>query len=104
MLRPRSRAGFCFIFYGLGRLAVQLIIAFNLGMKVLVTGGSGYLGMHVRQFFSADDLSRASNLDILVPGDAAIAGDYDMVIHLAAQLEKSPETAANTFQTNVDGT
>ena len=34
-------------------------------MKTLVTGGSGYLGIHVRRFFDADDFSRRSNLDIL---------------------------------------
>jgi nucleoside-diphosphate-sugar epimerase len=73
-------------------------------MKVLVTGGSGYLGTHVRRFFDADDLSRTSGLDILNTQDAAVAGDYDTVIHLAAELDKSPDAAANVFLTNVEGT
>ena len=29
-------------------------------MKILVTGGSGFLGTHVRSFFGADDFSRKS--------------------------------------------
>lgn len=73
-------------------------------MKVLVTGGSGYLGTHVRRFFEADDLSRRAGLDILDPNDAAMAADYDMVIHLAAHLDKSPEAADQVFLTNVQGT
>ncbi len=73
-------------------------------MKVLVTGGSGYLGTHVRKFLGADDLSRRSNLDILSIENAGIVKDYDVVIHLAALLDKSPENAGNIFLTNVDGT
>jgi nucleoside-diphosphate-sugar epimerase len=73
-------------------------------MKVLVTGGSGYLGIHVRRFFNADDFSRRSGLDILDPYDASRVADYDAVIHLAAHLDKSPEAAAACFRTNAEGT
>jgi nucleoside-diphosphate-sugar epimerase len=73
-------------------------------MKVLVTGGSGYLGIHVRRFFSADDMSRRSNLNILSEYDAEQVKDYDVVIHLAAHLDKDPDAAALSFRTNVDGT
>ena len=32
-------------------------------MKILVTGGSGYLGTHVCRFFNADDFSRRTGHD-----------------------------------------
>ena len=73
-------------------------------MRILVTGGSGYLGTHIRRFFEADDLSRRSGLDVLNSADAVIAHEYDVVIHLAAHLDKSPEAAEQVFLTNVDGT
>ncbi|CAN5332835.1 GDP-mannose 4,6-dehydratase [soil metagenome] len=73
-------------------------------MKILVTGGSGFLGTHIREYFGADDFSRRSNLDILNLQDAQIAENYDVVIHLAAELDKSPENAESVFLTNVEGT
>ena len=73
-------------------------------MKILVTGGSGYLGTYVRQFFSADDFSRRSNLDILNDQDVERVQDYDAVIHLAAHFDKHPDGAPQCFQTNADGT
>ena len=79
-------------------------MTFNLDMKILVTGGSGFLGTHVRQFLGADDFSRRSGLDILNMQDAAIVRDYDVVVHLAAHLDKSPNGAGQVFLTNVEGT
>ncbi|HWS98915.1 MAG TPA: NAD(P)-dependent oxidoreductase [Pyrinomonadaceae bacterium] len=73
-------------------------------MRILVTGGSGYLGLHVRRFFEADDFSRRSGLDVLSPQDAAAASDYDVVIHLAAHLDKDPAAAEDCFRTNAEGT
>jgi nucleoside-diphosphate-sugar epimerase len=73
-------------------------------MKILVTGGSGFLGMHICRYFNADDFSRRSNLDILNLQDAQIVEEYDVVIHLAALLDKSPENAESVFLTNVEGT
>lgn len=73
-------------------------------MKILVTGGSGFLGTHIRNFFEADDFSRRSNLDILNLQNVATVEDYDVVIHLAAFLDKSPENAEECFLTNVEGT
>jgi nucleoside-diphosphate-sugar epimerase len=73
-------------------------------MKILVTGGSGYLGIHVRQFFNAVDFSRRSGLNILDPRDVEIAANYDVVIHLAALLDKDPAAAELCFRTNAEGT
>ena len=73
-------------------------------MKTLVTGGSGYLGTHVRRHFDADDLSRRSGFNILDSQDAAMVGEYDLIIHLAASLDKSPDAADEVFLTNVEGT
>jgi nucleoside-diphosphate-sugar epimerase len=73
-------------------------------MKILVTGGSGYLGTHVRRFFSADDFSRRSGRNVLDPSDAAVVEDYDVVIHLAAFLNKDPTSAEDCFNVNAEGT
>jgi nucleoside-diphosphate-sugar epimerase len=73
-------------------------------MKILVTGGSGYLGTYVRQFFSADDFSRRSELNILDEEALKKIADYDAVIHLAAHFDKSPDGARECFQTNAEGT
>jgi len=73
-------------------------------LKLLVTGGSGYLGTHVRRFFSADDLSRRSHLDVLNPDEAAKVAHYEVVIHLAAYSSKNQADAENCFRTNVEGT
>ncbi|MGI9035650.1 MAG: NAD-dependent epimerase/dehydratase family protein [Pyrinomonadaceae bacterium] len=72
-------------------------------MRVLVTGGSGFLGTHVLRFFAADDFSRRSGLDVLNLQDAQKVKDYDVVIHLAAFLDKSPESAETVFLNNVEG-
>src|ERR1044072_8944982 len=73
-------------------------------MSILVTGGSGYLGTYVRQFFAADDFSRRSNLDVLDQHDVQQIGEYDTIIHLAAHFDKHPSGAQQCFQTNSDGT
>lgn len=73
-------------------------------MKTLVTGGSGYLGTYVRSFFSANDFSRRTDLDIRDPEAVKTIADFDAVIHLAAHFDKSPEGAEECFRTNAEGT
>jgi CDP-paratose 2-epimerase len=73
-------------------------------LRILVTGGSGYLGTHVRRFFDAEDFSRRSELDVLSPMDTARAASYDVVVHLAAHLSKNPADAEKCFRTNIEGT
>ena len=73
-------------------------------MKILVTGGSGFLGTHMCKLLGADDFSRRSGLDVLNMQDAQRVKDYDVVIHLAAILDKSPDATEMVFLTNVDGT
>ena len=73
-------------------------------MKVLVTGGSGYLGTYVRQFFSADDFSRRSGFDVLYEQAVEKVADYDAVIHVAAHFDKHPDGALQCFRTNAEGT
>jgi nucleoside-diphosphate-sugar epimerase len=72
-------------------------------MKILVTGGSGYLGTHVRRFFDAADFSRRSGRDVLSGYEASLVADYDAVIHLAAYMNKSPDGAELSFRTNAEG-
>ncbi len=73
-------------------------------MRILVTGGSGFLGTHIKEHFGADDFSRRTGMDLLNPLDTPEAGEYDVVIHLGAQLDKSPGSADSVFRTNVAGT
>lgn len=73
-------------------------------MKTLVTGGSGYLGTFVKNFFEADDFSRRSGFDIRDEQAVERVADYDAVIHLAAHFDKSPEGASECFRTNATGT
>lgn len=71
-------------------------------MKTLITGGSGYLGTHIRHFLAADDFSRRSGHDVLSYQDLEMVADYDAVIHLAAYLDKDPEGAELCFRTNAE--
>ena len=73
-------------------------------MKILVTGGSGYLGTHVLRSLGGQDFSRRSGFDILKPDDTAVIAEYDVVIHLAAFLSKDPADAEQSFRSNAEGT
>ena len=73
-------------------------------MKTLVTGGSGYLGTFVQNFFGAEDFSRRSGFDVRDEQAVERIADYDAVIHLAAHFDKSPDGASECFRTNATGT
>jgi CDP-paratose 2-epimerase len=72
--------------------------------KIIVTGGSGYLGKHVRRYFGADDFSRRSGLDIRNAADARSITDYDVIIHMAALVDKRREATNSVFAVNIEGT
>lgn len=73
-------------------------------MRILVTGGSGYLGTWVRQFFSAHDFSRRAGFDIRDEEAVKAVADYDVVIHMAAHFDKDHSGAHECYRTNAEGT
>lgn len=72
--------------------------------RILVTGGSGYLGAFVRRYFDADDFSRRSGWDVCDPEHAKKVAGYDAIIHMAASVDKRIEGADRCFEVNVGGT
>jgi nucleoside-diphosphate-sugar epimerase len=72
--------------------------------RILITGGSGYLGSHVRNYFGADNFSRSIGRDVTNPDHASCIADYDAVVHLAASVDKTDDGEPAAFDVNVRGT
>src|SRR3989344_4389097 len=71
-------------------------------MKILVTGGSGYLGNHVCKYFNAIDYSRSKGLDLLDEKSLRESLDgIDVIIHMAGATKGTNE---ELFRNNVDST
>ncbi len=70
----------------------------------LVTGGSGYLGTHVRTYFGADNASRRAGWNLLDGTTRDRIAGYPLVIHLAAVVDKSPRAWDLCRESNIEAT
>jgi len=70
----------------------------------LVTGGTGYLGVHVAAALGATVAGRRQGLGLFTPALAEALAHHHVIVHLAARVAKAPEAAADCFEVNSDGT
>jgi len=73
-------------------------------MRVAVVGGEGYLGHHLCKYFSADSLSRRNGFDITDSGIVNRLGEYEVIMHMAALVDKSEKKPEEVFRVNSGGT
>ncbi|WP_058867472.1 NAD(P)-dependent oxidoreductase [Chloracidobacterium thermophilum] len=70
----------------------------------LVTGGTGYLGVHVAAALGATVAGRRQGLGLFTPALADALAHHRVIVHLAAHVAKAPDAAAACFEVNSDGT
>lgn len=73
-------------------------------MKIVVIGGHGYLGAHVARYFKAPALSRNNGFDVTNRSLMQKLQDYDVIIHMAAKVDKTDKTPREVFRINAEGT
>lgn len=73
-------------------------------MRIAVLGGNGYLGSHVSNYFNATPLSRNTGFDITDSSLVKKLKDFDVIINMAALVDKSEKNPERVFKTNSDGT
>ncbi len=87
-------------------------------MKYLITGGNGFLGKHLSQFFDSNNTDYIASVrgnpskNQIATGDLALFTDWpalfqniDVVVHTAAktqEMSSNPELAANYIKENVE--
>jgi nucleoside-diphosphate-sugar epimerase len=72
--------------------------------KIVVIGGDGYLGHYVTKYLKGDALSRRTRFDVTDRGCIEQLGEYDIIIHMAALVDKSGKNDAEVFRVNAEGT
>jgi len=70
----------------------------------LVTGGTGYLGVHVAAALGATVAGRRQGLSLFTPALAQVIAQHRVIVHLAAHVSKTPDADLACFTTNSDGT
>ncbi|OYT72980.1 MAG: hypothetical protein CFK52_02935 [Chloracidobacterium sp. CP2_5A] len=70
----------------------------------LVTGGTGYLGVHLATALSATVAGRRVGCGLFDPKLARMLQERRLIVHLAACVAKSPAAAQRCFEVNSDGT
>ncbi|MGQ9897817.1 MAG: NAD-dependent epimerase/dehydratase family protein [Acidobacteriota bacterium] len=74
------------------------------GENWLVTGGTGYLGVHVAAAVGATVAGRRRGLGLFTSALSAAIAHHQIIVHMAAQVEKTPAAAAACFEINSEGT
>ncbi len=69
----------------------------------LVTGGSGYLGVHLAAAFDATVAARRAGCGLFDPALERMLQESRIIVHLAACVAKSPAAASSCFEVNSDG-